>query len=98
MASRIKSLSLLIPKKHREIIDNFGKVVTLRCEREFEQRVLPTFDRSTRSLWRGFPREGFSLKPAEMEISSINDIRRVKHLIEAFENLLRKENSTEVTI
>ena len=98
VASRIKSLSLLIPKKHREIIDNFGKVVTLRCEREFEQRVLPTFDRSTRSLWRGFPREGFSLKPAEMEISSINDIRRVKHLIEAFENLLRKEKSTEVTI
>lgn len=98
VASRIKSLSLLMPKKHREIIDNFGKVVTLRCEREFEQGVLPTFDRSTRSLWRGFPREGFSLKPAEIEISSINDIRRVKHLIEAFENLLRKEKSTEVTI
>ncbi|SFG42067.1 hypothetical protein [Prevotella sp. KH2C16] len=91
VASHIKSYPVPMLKTERHIITDFDKVVVLRCEQEFEQGPLRTFDAPTRRLWSRFPRGGFSLRAARWEVETVDDIWRAKRLIDAFEAWLAKE-------
>lgn len=78
-------------KTERSIFDNFEKVVVLRRAREFEQGPLQTLDAPTRRLWRSFSSSEFWLKPLYIDLETVDDVWRAKHLIDLFEQFLSEE-------
>lgn len=95
MASNISSYPFPMMKNQKGIIDDFEKVVILRRAKEFEHGPMKKFDALTRRLWAHFPELDFSLKPAKLELRTVDDIWRAKHLIDAFDQFLGDERLTE---
>ena len=83
VASYINSYPFPMMKNQHGIIDDFEKVVILRRAKEFEHGPLKKFDALTRRLWTHFPVSDFSLKPARLELRTVDDIWRAKDLIDA---------------
>ena len=52
-------------------------------------------DALTRRLWTHFPVSDFSLKPARLELRTVDDIWRAKDLIDAFEQFLGEKRLTD---
>lgn len=95
VASNISSYPFPMMKNQKGIIDDFEKVVILRRAKEFEHGPMKKFDALTRRLWAHFPELDFSLKPAKLELRTVDDIWRAKHLIDAFDQFLGDERLTE---
>lgn len=95
VASYINSYPFLMTKNQHGIIDDFEKVVILRRAKEFEHGSLKNFDALTRRLWTHFPVSDFSLKPARLELRTVDDIWRAKDLIDAFEQFLGEKRLTD---
>lgn len=95
MASYINSYPFPMMKNQHGIIDDFEKVVILRRAKEFEHGPLKKFDALTRRLWAHFPVSDFSLKPARLELRTVDDIWRAKDLIDAFEQFLGEKRLTD---
>lgn len=91
VASFIKSYPVPMLKTERSIFDNFEKVVVLRRSREFEQGPLRTLDAPTRRLWHSFSSSEFWLKPLYIDLETVDDVWRAKHLIGLFEQFLSEE-------
>ena len=95
VASYINSYPFPMMKNQHGIIDDFEKVVILRRAKEFEHGPLKKFDALTRRLWAHFPVSDFSLKPARLELRTVDDIWRAKDLIDAFEQFLGEKRLTD---
>ena len=95
VASYINSYPFPMMKNQHGIIDDFEKVVILRRTKEFEHGPLKNFDALTRRLWTHFPVSDFSLKPARLELRTVDDIWRAKDLIDAFEQFLGEKRLTD---
>ena len=95
VASYINSYPFPMMKNQHGIIDDFEKVVILRRAKEFEHGPLKNFDALTRRLWTHFPVSDFSLKPARLELRTVDDIWRAKDLIGAFEQFLGEKRLTD---
>ncbi len=95
VASYINSYPFPMMKNQHGIIDDFEKVVILRRAKEFEHGPLKNFDALTRRLWTHFPVSDFSLKPARLELRTVDDIWRAKDLIDAFEQFLGEKRLTD---
>ena len=95
VASYINSYPFPMMKNQHRIIDDFEKVVILRRAKEFEHGPLNKFDALTRRLWTHFPVSDFSLKPARLELRTVDDIWRAKDLIDAFEQFLGEKRLTD---
>ena len=95
VASYISSYPFPMMKNQHGIEDDFEKVVILRRAKEFEHGPMKKFDAHTRRLWAHFPELDFSLKPAKLELRTVDDIWRAKHLIDAFDQFLGDERLTE---
>lgn len=95
VASYISSDPFPMMKNRHGIEDDFEKVVILRRAKEFEHGAMKKFDALTRRLWAHFPELDFSLKPAKLELRTVDDIWRAKHLIDAFDQFLGDERLTE---
>lgn len=95
VASNISSYPFPMMKNQKGIIDDFEEVVILRRAKEFEHGPMKKFDAHTRRLWAHFSELDFSLKPAKLELRTVDDIWRAKHLIDAFDQFLGDERLTE---
>ena len=95
VASYINSYPFPMMKNRHGIEDDFEKVVILRRAKEFEHGPLKNFDALTRRLWTHFPVSDFSLKPARLELRTVDDIWRAKDLIGAFEQFLGEKRLTD---
>lgn len=95
VASYISSYPFPMMKTRKGMMNDFDKVVTLRCAKEFEQGELKKFDAATQRIWARFSEREFSLDAATLVLENIDDIWRAKRLIEAFELYLSRENNNK---